>query len=406
MHVLVTGADQRQSVTVIRSLGRHGVRVVAAGPHERSLGFVSKHASATWVYPDPYRDPHAFIDSILEAIRTYKVDMVFPVVESTLVVINQFRDIIEQEASVVAASKEAVDLSMDKDRQFKIATDLGIRVPKTIAPISMDEADEQIKALQFPVVLKANVKPQEADKAAAILKVDYADTYPTLKTLLVPYYQAGVIPIIQEMIYGDGIGCGVLMDHDQALCCYQYHRGRENHPTGGVPVRYHSMPMWEEVREQSVKMLQGMNWHGIAQVEWKNIIGTREVVLMEVNGRFWASLPGAVHAGMDFPAWLYDLWKGDPVQCHESYRIPVASRHLSGDLNRLEIVLRLPLPISSVPIGSKFKEALAFFSDFFRWRVKSDVFSWSDPMPGWREIGDILKKYFKRFAGKLLPSKG
>ncbi len=402
MDVLVTGADQRQSLTVIRSLGKHGVKVVAAGPNEGSLGFRSRYATEKWIYPNPYRDPNGFINSIIDAVRTFKVPMIFPVVESTLVVINQFRERIEREAAVVAASRQAVDLAMDKDRQFSIAADLGIRVPLTIAPDSMATAQQQIKGLQFPVVVKANVKPQEEDKAADILKVSYADDWPELERLLAPYYRAGVLPIIQELIFGDGIGCGVLMDHDRALCCYQYHRGRENHPTGGVPVRYESMPMWPEVREQSVRMLQAMDWHGIAQVEWKNIIGTREMVLMEVNGRFWASLPGAVHAGMDFPAWLYDLWRGETVNCHEDYKIPVASRHLTGDLDRLEMVLRMPLPVSTVPIGPKHRELMAFMTDFFRWRVKSDVFAWSDPLPGVREVWDIVKKYARRFSGKFI----
>jgi predicted ATP-grasp superfamily ATP-dependent carboligase len=399
--VLVTGADQRQSLSVIRSLGRHGLNVVAAGPHDRSLGFRSRYAAATWIYPNPYRDARAFIDSIVAAARTFKVDMIFPVVESTLVVINQFRETVEKEAAVVAASKEAVALAQDKDRQARIAARLGIRVPNTIAPASMQEAQEQIRALRFPVVLKANIKPQDEAKAGDIQKVSFAADWSSLSDLLQTYYRNDVLPIIQEMIFGEGIGCGVLMDHDHALCCYQYHRGRENHPTGGVPVRYQSMPLWPEIRDQSIRMLQAMGWHGIAQVEWKNIIGTRDIVLMEVNGRFWASLPGALHAGMDFPAWLYDLWRGRPVHCNTAYRIPMASRYLSGDLNRLEIVLRSPPPISSVPIGSRTRETLAFAGDFFRWRVKSDVFSWGDPGPGFQEIGDIVKHYLNRAAQKV-----
>lgn len=137
MDVIVTGADQRQALTVIRSLGKRGVKVVAAGPHERALGFSSRYAAATWVYPNPYQNPQGFIDAIVAAIRKFNVSMVFPVVESTLVVINQFRETVEREAAVVAASKEAVELAMDKDRQFQIAGQLGIRVPKTIAPLSM-----------------------------------------------------------------------------------------------------------------------------------------------------------------------------------------------------------------------------------------------------------------------------
>jgi predicted ATP-grasp superfamily ATP-dependent carboligase len=401
MDVLVTGADQRQSLAVIRSLGKKGIKVVAAGPHEQSMGFYSRHAAVTWVYPNPYENPRRFIESLLEAVQKYNIKMIFPVVESTLVVINQFRSVIQKEAEVVAASKEAVDLSFDKDRQFKIAEQIGIRVPHSIAPSTIGEAEEQIKALAFPVVLKANIKPQDEEKAFEIPKVSYADTWESLQQMLQVYYRCGVQPIIQEIIFGDGIGCGLLMDHERPLCCYQYHRGRENHPTGGVPVRYQSMPLWPEIRDQSIRMLQAMGWHGIAQVEWKNIIGTREIVLMEVNGRFWASLPGAIHAGMDFPGWLYDLWCGLPVACPLSYPIPVISRYLTGDLNRLEILLRYPTPVSSVPLKSKYQETMDFFLDFIRLGVKSDVHQWTDPKPGLMETYHILAGLGQRFGNKL-----
>jgi predicted ATP-grasp superfamily ATP-dependent carboligase len=366
------------------------------------MGFYSRQAAAVWVYPNPYADPRRFIDSLLAAVRKYKIKMVFPVVESTLVVVNQYRHEIEAEAAVVAASREAVDLSLDKDRQFKIAREIGIRVPRTIAPGSMAQAREQVRDLSFPVVLKANIKPQDEEKAGDILKVSYAQAWEPLQRLLDVYYRAGVQPIIQEMIFGDGIGCGVLMDHERPLCCYQYHRGRENHPTGGVPVRYHSMPLWPEIRDQSIRMLRAIGWHGIAQVEWKNVIGTREIVLLEVNGRFWASLPGATHAGMDFPGWLYDLWCGRPVACLSTYPTPVASRYLAGDLNRLETLLRHPIPVSSVPLRSKYRETMDFLLDFIRWGVKSDVHQWADPKPGVMETYHILAGLGRRFGGKLL----
>ena len=401
MCVLITGADQRQSLAVIRSLGKKGVKVVAAGPHEHAIGFHSRYAAATWVYPNPYENSQGFIDSLLAAITKHNVKMVFPVVESSLVVVNQHRKTIEAAASVVAASREAVDLSLDKDRQFKIAASIGIRVPRTITPVNLEQAREQVRELSFPVVLKANIKPQDEEKAGDILKVSYAQAWEPLRRLLEVYYRAGVQPIIQEIIFGDGIGCGLLMDHQRPLCCYQYHRGRENHPTGGVPVRYHSMPLWPEIRDQSIRMLQAMGWHGIAQVEWKNIIGTREIVLMEVNGRFWASLPGALHAGMDFPGWLYDLWCGRPVACPPSYPIPVASRYLTGDLNRLEILLRHPIPVSSVPLRSKYRETVDFFLDFIHWGVKSDVHQWTDPRPGLMEMYHILADLVRRTGGKF-----
>jgi predicted ATP-grasp superfamily ATP-dependent carboligase len=401
IEVLVTGADQRQGLSVIRSLGRRGVSVIAAGPSTSSIGFYSRYAKARWVYPSPVKNPKEFIESLVEAIQTYKVTIVMPVVESTLVAVNQYREEIEKHASLAMASREAVDLSLDKNRQIRLAQEHGIPVPKTCTPSSLEEAEQSIQGFVFPVVLKPSVKPSVNDEWGSAFKVSFIDSWEGLKDRLAIYFRYNALPVIQELCVGNGIGCGVLMDRGKALCCYQYHRGRENHPTGGVPVRYESMQLWPHVRDYSVRMLQAMNWNGVAQVEWKNIPGTQEVVLMEVNGRFWASLPGAIHAGMDFPFWLYELWTGRTGTYDKPYRTGIASRYLRGDLNRLELVLRGNPGCTSVPLPSRQREVLDFLLDFFRWRVKADIHSWGDLAPGLQEARDILSEFLKRFTSKI-----
>ena len=57
--VLVTDADRGSAVAVIRSLGRRGWRVIAAGPHPLSAGLYSRHVSGRLCYPDPRRAPGA-----------------------------------------------------------------------------------------------------------------------------------------------------------------------------------------------------------------------------------------------------------------------------------------------------------------------------------------------------------
>jgi predicted ATP-grasp superfamily ATP-dependent carboligase len=405
MEVLVTGADQRQGLSVIRSLGRHGISVVAAGPNDSCMGFYSRYAKASWVYPPPLEKPREFIDSLVEAIKRFQVKIVMPVVESTLIVLNEYREVIEAHASLATASREAVNLSLNKQRQFRLAEQHRIPVPKTITPSSVEEAKNEIEGFTFPVVLKPSEKPFGKSDLGDAFKLSFLNSWESLKDHLELYYDHGLEPVVQELCVGEGIGCGVLMDREKAIYCYQYHRGRELPPTGGVPVRYKSMPLWPKVRDYSVGLLQAMKWNGVAQVEWKNIPGTQDVVLMEVNGRFWASLPGAIHAGMDFPVWLYELWTGRSCCCEENYRKDIGSRYFRGDLKRLELVLRAKHRLSSVPLPSRQKEILDFFLDFFRWRVKADVHSWDDPMPGLWEACDILSELLKRFTQRISKNK-
>jgi hypothetical protein len=165
------------------------------------------------------------------------------------------------------------------------------------------------------------------------------------------------------------------------------------------------MPIWPNVQDYSVRFLRAMGWEGVAQVEWKAMPGTRDVVLMEVNGRFWASLPGSLHAGMEFPFWLYQSQLGKPVHHEGPYRQKIASRYLQADLKRLELVLRNHYTVSSVPLPSKWRECVDFILDSFSWRVKGDILAWDDWFPGFHEAWRIFKYYMNRANKKAFEPK-
>ena len=50
-----------------------------------------------------------------------------------------------------------------------------------------------------------------------------------------------------------------------------------------------------------------MDYTGVAMLEFRKNFDKNESVLIEINGRFWGSLPLAVAAGADFPYYLYQL---------------------------------------------------------------------------------------------------
>ena len=51
--VLVTDSGRGSAMAIIRSLGRRGLRVIAADSSPRSAGFRSRYVSDTVVYPRP-----------------------------------------------------------------------------------------------------------------------------------------------------------------------------------------------------------------------------------------------------------------------------------------------------------------------------------------------------------------
>ena len=70
MRVLVTDAGFKNSLSVIRNLGRHGLDVVAAAPSRLSQGFFSRFCSARLICPEP-DDHQRFLEWVLRTIDDY-----------------------------------------------------------------------------------------------------------------------------------------------------------------------------------------------------------------------------------------------------------------------------------------------------------------------------------------------
>ena len=77
--------------------------------------------------------------------------------------------------------------------------------------------------------------------------------------------------------------------------------------------------------------MRALRYTGVAMVEFKVNAKTGEFVLIEINGRFWGSLPLAVAAGANFPLWLYQMWVENREDFSEKPKIGLYCRNLQAD---------------------------------------------------------------------------
>ncbi len=117
-------------------------------------------------------------------------------------------------------------------------------------------------------------------------------------------------------------------------------------------------------------------------------------VFLEVNGRFWNSLPLAIYAGVDFPGLLAEMAERGDIRPQSGYRVGVRCRWLLGDFRHVMEVWR------GAPKGYpvKFPSRLGALVSFLTPSAGTfhDNFSWTDPMP---EVGDWLD-----FVTRKLPA--
>jgi len=123
-------------------------------------------------------------------------------------------------------------------------------------------------------------------------------------------------------------------------------------------------------------------------VEYRMNPPTGRFALMEVNGRFWGSLPLALHAGADFPMALVRCQSFGGCPELAPYRYPVRCRLLAGDTKWL---IRVLWSRSGSPLG-----AIAVYLADFRPSVKYYKWSWDDPGPAFRAIFQRILRRTKR----------
>ena len=125
-------------------------------------------------------------------------------------------------------------------------------------------------------------------------------------------------------------------------------------------------------------------------VEFRHDRKHNNVFLMEVNGRYWGSLPLTIRAGMDFPFFEWQLAHGEKPTVPMAYRIGVTTRWLSGDIRRLQELVTQPKR-EELATPTPFVELLRFLRDF-RPPIRPAIWSWSDPLPAVYQLRATLKQ--------------
>jgi predicted ATP-grasp superfamily ATP-dependent carboligase len=316
--VLVLDADGQCGLAVVRSLGRAGLDVVAGAPTRRSLGGLSRWSAGTYRHP-PLADGEAFLDDLLGHLDATRYDAVFAPGDASSSLLARHKPRVEACGPVLAVEDWArYRLTADKAAFFDPVADLDVPTPETHAPTSLAAVDRLADRLDYPVVVKPRSKSVwTADGRHRYALVDdenYADSPDALRRTYRRLCARSPVlrddpPLVQAYVPGDTTATVVLADRGTVVRYFQEERLRTYPASGGnsallAPVRSRRMLAYTE------RVVAALDWNGPAMVEFMRR-PDGEYVVIEVNGRYWGSLPVALTAGVDVPALHYRLLCGE-----------------------------------------------------------------------------------------------
>jgi hypothetical protein len=200
----------------------------------------------------------------------------------------------------------AIDIARDKARTYALAKSHQIASPKTVLIEEWASAADSMKC--FPCVVKERVEGFHKI-------VRYARSHEDLRGIVSEFEavprEGMPKPIMQEFVEGKGVGFFALYLHGQLKRFYVHERIREFPVTGGASTCARTI-VHERACEWGKTLLDALNWHGVAMVEFKWNPETDRLVLMEINPKFWGSTELGLAAGINFGALLIEgFFEGD-----------------------------------------------------------------------------------------------
>ncbi|MEO7493619.1 MAG: hypothetical protein ABIT83_02700 [Massilia sp.] len=400
---VVLGIDTPIGLTIIRDLGERGVKVYGLGRQPHALGMASRHLFQGIVRAG---EEGALIDQLVTLAERLGPACLFAISEGDIAMLNRHRARLGG-FKLMYPDAERMNRVVNKEQTYEAAARVGLRVPRTEQPVALAEVEAFCATLRFPVVLKwANPNEVVRLLESAGLKLDktfYCYSARELVEYMRPYEAVRAFPLIQEYCAGYGLGQFVLMRDGQAHTTFQHRRVHEWPPEGGFSSLCESVPLEQHraLMDQSVALLRELAWEGIAMVEYRFDPLTGEAALMEINGRFWGSLPLAYHAGAAFPWYTYQLLGLGQAPRVKPYKGGMRCRFMVPETKRLARILFQQGAIADRNVSFKrVPELLEYLVDFVRPSTRYYVFSLRDPAPFFADVGQTMSTVFRKLLGR------
>ncbi len=401
MEAIVLDGNQRSALAVTRSLGMKGIQVTVGADVSPSLSSCSRYCGNSFLYPSPEKDPDNFFRKVIQVTKENHGVVLLPMTDVTLSEILRRKDEFDKSTVIPFENFEKYIQVSDKSKLFRLARNLNIPIPKTIASSEYHGniiPIELLSGMEYPLVVKPCFSKIRTGNHVISASVCYAKDAEDLKFILSSDVFRKFPHLVQERIQGLGVGIFLLMNDGMVLAKFAHRRIREKPPSGGVSVLCESISPPAEALRAAAEILGELRWSGVAMVEFKLDEKDDVPKLIEVNARFWGSLQLAVTSGVDFPYMLFRMAGGERVEETRQYRIGVKSRWELGDLDHLLIRLLKKSSTLSLPPThpSRIKVVRDFIFDIFKPSVVNQVFWKNDPRPFSHEIGEYIRNIINK----------
>ncbi|HEX8065104.1 MAG TPA: ATP-grasp domain-containing protein [Thermoleophilaceae bacterium] len=272
--------------------------------------------------PDSVADPRAFAARIVELVAEHRPRVVYPGQEEALEALLAARDALPDPGVLPYPDNDIVQRVRSKSDLPELASGFGLAVPASLAEATVGEIVDSAPRAPFVV------KPVRSGGAMpSSLVVDDGDDLAALGRA-VPREQRVVL---QERLAGPLVSLAlVVAPRGRVVARFQQVARRIWPPKAGVSSLAVSVAPNDELVARSAAMLADCGFWGFVQLQFIDAAsGPR---LIDLNPRFYGSLPLALACGANLPAAWHAVAVGGDLPAPAPYRVGVTFRWLEADL--------------------------------------------------------------------------
>lgn len=392
--VLVTYGWCRTAYLAVRALAARGHEVYSCSHLLPSMAAWSRFCRASAGVSDPFNSPELFVREVAALAKRWSIDVVMPGHEDALV-LREAEYLFPEQTRLACPGLEALRTGVNKVSITRLAQAVGVPVPETRFPGSVDEALDVAPSLDFPLVVKL-AHSNSAKGVAVVRSLDELRTVLTVRFASAVEASGDQFPYLQAFHTGTVVG-GCFMAREGRIDGYfgeRYLRAK----SGGMGTSVFREPYNSSALESRVvELVRALEWDGIGHFDFIEDAEKGVMVLLEMNPRPWGAINLAYVNGYDFvgAAVAYALGERDLTTFFRPRPAPVLrSTWIIGEGIRWAHLL------ATRQFGAAVRAPFEVLGSLRHTRF--DDFVWHDPLPFLGEAICYVKS-FLRSGGKFNP---
>ena len=295
--MLVTYGWCRTAYLAVRALAARGHEVYSCSHPLPSMSGWSRFCRAGAGVSDPFDAPELFVREVAALVERWGIEVVMPGHEDALVLRN-WEHLLPGGIRLACPTLEALRTGVDKVSITRLAQAVGVPVPETRFPSSVEEALDVAPSLGFPLVVKL-AHSNSAKGVAVVRSLD------ELRTVLTERFAGAAVASGDQFPYLQAFHAGTVVGG-----CFMAREGRTDGYFGERYLRAKSGGMGTSVfrepydspalQSRVVELVRALEWDGIGHFDFIEDPETGKLVLLEMNPRPWGAINLAYVNSCDF----------------------------------------------------------------------------------------------------------